>query len=238
MTNPLLVLLLLATSVQGFVLRLLPTSKGLLQQQVAQSNTNKQLAYRFNSLLPIYSSSLSRQSASYTGDSDAPLLALNDSSRIDATAIAESKKPVGAYQITRPRWYNKAEAAVIVLLVQRLRLLDVRGVEHMLEATDDFRKQDPVRTSVQSVLVFDVCLATLPILLAVEVGVDSRSSNIYSMRVSHRPGVSTTSVRKTRVRPRGSCAHDTYAWYVVRLISRFKRRNTSRSKRPSSVQQQ
>lgn len=145
MTTPFLLLLLLTTSVQGFVLPLFPACKGPLQQQVAPANTNKQLASgRFNSLLRIYSS-LPQQSA-YKGDSDAPLLALNDSSRIDATALAESKKPVGAYQITRPRWYNKAEAAVIVLLVQRLRLLDVRGVEHMLEATDDFRKQDPVRT--------------------------------------------------------------------------------------------
>lgn len=69
--------------------------------------------------------------------------------RIEATALAETipldvTVPVGEYQITRPRWYNKAEAAVIVLLVQRLRLLDVRGVEHMLEATEAFREVDPV----------------------------------------------------------------------------------------------
>lgn len=145
MTTPrlLLLLLLLTISVRGFVVPLIPACKGLLQQQVAPSNKQLRLASdRFNSLLRLYSS-LPSQSA-YQGDSDAPLLALNGSSPIDATSLAESKKPVGAYQITRPRWYNKAEAAVIVLLVQRLRLLDVRGVEHMLEATDDFRKQDPV----------------------------------------------------------------------------------------------
>ncbi|CAM9163518.1 unnamed protein product, partial [Ascophyllum nodosum] len=71
-----------------------------------------------------------------------PLLSFNHS-RANTTALAESKTPAGAYQITRPRWYNKAEVAIILLLVQRLRLLDVRGVEHMLEATEDFRKQDP-----------------------------------------------------------------------------------------------
>lgn len=150
MTTPLLLfLLLLATSVQGFVFPVLPACnrQGPLQHQqqhvTASNRQHLPSESRFNSLLPTYS--LPKQSAY----DDAPLLALNESSsRIDATALAESKKPVGAYQITRPRWYNKAEAAVIVLLVQRLRLLDVRGVEHMLEATDDFRKQDPVSTRV------------------------------------------------------------------------------------------
>lgn len=57
--------------------------------------------------------------SSRSGDS-APLLALNDS-RIDAAALAETKRAVGAYQVTRPRWYNKAEAAIILLLVQRYK---------------------------------------------------------------------------------------------------------------------
>lgn len=70
--------------------------------------------------------------------------AINESQRIDATALAESKKPAGAYQITRPRWYNKSEVAIIVLLCQRLRMVDLKGVEHMLDAQKGFSKQDPV----------------------------------------------------------------------------------------------
>lgn len=77
-----------------------------------------------------------------------PILELSNSTAthrtIDATSLAERNMSASPYQIARPRWYNKAEAAVIVLLVQRLRLVDVRGVEHMLETTDAFRKQDPV----------------------------------------------------------------------------------------------
>lgn len=84
-------------------------------------------------------------------DTGVSLLASNDnsSSFIDATFLAEripleSTTPASNYQITRPRWYNKNEAGIIVLLVQRLRLLDVRGVEHMLEAVDAYREVDTV----------------------------------------------------------------------------------------------
>ncbi|CAM9883799.1 unnamed protein product [Scytosiphon promiscuus] len=81
------------------------------------------------------------QSNAYPGD-DAALVAIN-ASRIDFTALAERKEPASAYQITRPRWYNKAEVAIIVLLCQRLQMLDLKGVEHMLDAASAFAKEDP-----------------------------------------------------------------------------------------------
>lgn len=83
------------------------------------------------------------EQSTYPGD-DAPLVAINESRRVDATALAESKKPASAYQITRPRWYNKSEVAIIVLLCQRLRIIDLKGVEHMLDAQKAFSKQNPV----------------------------------------------------------------------------------------------
>lgn len=58
--------------------------------------------------------------------------------------LANRNMTVHAYQITRPRWYNRAEATIIVLLVKRLQMLDVRGVEHMLESAQGYRKADPV----------------------------------------------------------------------------------------------
>lgn len=85
-----------------------------------------------------------------SGGAGAPSVKLNDSC-VKPTTLAEitsnnATAKGGDYrQIARPRWYNKAEAAVIVLLVQRLRLLDARGVEHMLESTDGYRKVNPVR---------------------------------------------------------------------------------------------
>lgn len=69
---------------------------------------------------------------------------VNKKRRVDSTALAETKKPAGAYQIKRPRWYNKSEVAIIVLLCQRLRMIDLKGVEHMLDAQKAFAKQDPV----------------------------------------------------------------------------------------------
>lgn len=74
----------------------------------------------------------------------------NASSLVDATALAESfpsdAANAGDYQINRPRWYNQNEAAVIVLLVYKLRLLDARSVEHMLEEVSAYRKINPVRS--------------------------------------------------------------------------------------------
>ena len=195
----LFLLLVLITSIQSFVFPLLPACnrQGPLQQQqqqqkqqqkqkrqhVAASN-NLHLASesRFNSLL--LTCSLPNQN---TYD-DAPLLALNESSsRIDAMALAESKKPVGAYQITRPRWYNKAEAAVIVLLVQRLRLLDVRGVEHMLEATDDFRKEDPVCT--RKMHAVDACYMSLRHCSPSMLGIPSCNIHTTIYLVKSLPGI-------------------------------------------------
>ena len=60
---------------------------------------------------------LPEESASCASETP-PLLSFNHS-RANTTALAESKTPAGAYQITRPRWYNKAEVAIILLLVQR-----------------------------------------------------------------------------------------------------------------------
>lgn len=83
---------------------------------------------------------------------DGVYLRLNDS-RAGAIASPERTVPgngssVGFYQITRPRWYNKAEATIIVLLVQRLQLLDARGVEHMLESVPNYRNANPVSSLV------------------------------------------------------------------------------------------
>lgn len=75
---------------------------------------------------------------------DATLVGTNETLRVDATTLAERKKSPSPYQITRPRWYNKNEVAIIVLLCQRLNMLDLKGVEHMLDAQKNFAKQDPV----------------------------------------------------------------------------------------------
>lgn len=72
------------------------------------------------------------------------LAGTNGTIRLDATTLAESNKPPSPYQITRPRWYNKNEVAIIVLLCQRLNMLDLKGVEHMLDAHKKFAKEDPV----------------------------------------------------------------------------------------------
>lgn len=77
---------------------------------------------------------------------DATLVRTNGTLRVDATTLAESKKSPSPFQIQRPRWYNKNEVAIIVLLCQRLNMLDLKGVEHMLDAQKNFAKQDPVRS--------------------------------------------------------------------------------------------
>lgn len=82
-------------------------------------------------------------SSIFPGD-DALLAGANETLRANATTLAESKKPPSPYQITRPRWYNKNEVAIIVLLCQRLNMLDLKGVEHMLDAQKKFAKEDPV----------------------------------------------------------------------------------------------
>lgn len=82
-------------------------------------------------------------SSIFPGD-DATLVASNVTLRVDATALAESKKSPSPFQIQRPRWYNKNEVAIIVLLCQRLNMLDLKGVEHMLDAQKNFAKEDPV----------------------------------------------------------------------------------------------
>lgn len=79
----------------------------------------------------------------YPGD-EAPLLAINETLSVDVSTLAERKQPPSPYQITRPRWYNKHEVAIIVLLCQRLRMLDLKGVERMLDAQKAFSKEDPV----------------------------------------------------------------------------------------------
>ncbi len=79
----------------------------------------------------------------YPGD-EAPLLAINETLRVDVSTLAERKQPPSPYQITRPRWYNKAEVAIIVLLCQRLRMLDLKGVERMLDDQKSFSKEAPV----------------------------------------------------------------------------------------------
>lgn len=82
-------------------------------------------------------------SSVFPGD-DAMPVGTNGTLRVDATILAESKKSPSPFQIQRPRWYNKNEVAIIVLLVQRLNMLDLKGVEHMLDAQKTFAKQDPV----------------------------------------------------------------------------------------------
>ncbi|CAB1106705.1 unnamed protein product [Ectocarpus sp. CCAP 1310/34] len=78
-------------------------------------------------------------------------MALNASSdAATSLAVAPASNSASAYQITRPRWYNKAEVAIIVLLCQRLRMIDLKGVEHMLDAAPKFAKEDPVREPVRS----------------------------------------------------------------------------------------
>lgn len=94
------------------------------------------------------SSSIGRFLEHSAASADGVFLRLNDG-RIGTMSLVESSfsernSSVDTYQITRPRWYNKAEATIIVLLVQRLQLLDARGVEHMLESTQDYRKSNPV----------------------------------------------------------------------------------------------
>lgn len=150
--NTLIILLLLllsfATS-QGFVASSRSTCKAPLPKQHATATTDTTTAFRLNSVSPLYSVSKDKPKHSNPTTDDAPLSAFNES-RIDATALAKSipsggkTTAVGPRQINRPRWYNKAEATIIVLLVHRLRLLDIRGVEHMLETTEDFRKEEPV----------------------------------------------------------------------------------------------
>ncbi|CBN79829.1 expressed unknown protein [Ectocarpus siliculosus] len=71
-------------------------------------------------------------------------MALNASSdAATSLAVAPTSNSASGYQITRPRWYNKAEVAIIVLLCQRLRMIDLKGVEHMLDAAPKFAKEDP-----------------------------------------------------------------------------------------------
>lgn len=141
-------LLFLSNPVGGFVASPFPGFSCSFFANQQTCPTRALSAAKFN---PLQLGSVSSQGTQEVDD--APLLALNGS-LIDATALAESKTAVGAYQITRPRWYNRAEAAVIVLLVQELRLLDVRGVEHMLEATDAFRKQDAVSSTCSLVTTY------------------------------------------------------------------------------------
>lgn len=130
-------LLLMLTSVQGFFAPFSSTC-GCLYEKQPSAPTETAASGKFNSLRR---RNLATHDA-HTSD-DAPMLALNGS-RVHSLNLADSKNAMDTYQISRPRWYNKAEAAIIVLLVQRLRMLDVRGVEHMLEATDAYREQDPV----------------------------------------------------------------------------------------------
>lgn len=101
---------------------------------------------RFNSVLVGRLGSPAQQAVVGSGDAP-PLMALNGS-LVDSTILAGGNKTAGTYQITRPRWYSKTEAAIIVLLVKKLRLLDVRGVENMLETTEAFRKEDPVSMTI------------------------------------------------------------------------------------------
>lgn len=87
----------------------------------------------------------SDSSSSFFPDFDATLVGTtNGTLRVDATSLAESKKSPTSFQIQRPRWYNKNEVAIIVLLCQRLNMLDLKGVEHMLDAQKKFAEQDPV----------------------------------------------------------------------------------------------
>lgn len=82
-------------------------------------------------------------SSIFPGD-DATLVGTNGTLGVDATALAESKQSPSPFQIQRPRWYNKNEVAIIVLLCQRLNMLDLKGVEHMLDAQKNYAKEDPV----------------------------------------------------------------------------------------------
>eukprot|EP00752_Nemacystus_decipiens_P010673 g9504.t1 len=82
-------------------------------------------------------------SSSFFPGDDATLVGTNGTLRVDATTLAESKTSPSPFQIQRPRWYNKNEVAIIVLLCQRLNMLDLKGVEHMLDAQKTFAKQDP-----------------------------------------------------------------------------------------------
>lgn len=149
--NTLIILLLLLSFAvaQGFVASSRSTCKALLAKQHATATALGTTAFRLNSVSPLYSASKDKHKHSTQTTDGAPLSFFNES-RINATALAKSipsggkTTAVGPRQINRPRWYNKAEATIIVLLVHRLRLLDVRGVEHMLEATEDFRKEEPV----------------------------------------------------------------------------------------------
>eukprot|EP00903_Cladosiphon_okamuranus_P010722 g10134.t1 len=81
-------------------------------------------------------------SSIFLGD-DATLVSTNGTLGVDATTLAESKQSPSPFQIQRPRWYNKNEVAIIVLLCKRLNMLDLKGVEHMLDAQKNFAKQDP-----------------------------------------------------------------------------------------------
>lgn len=105
----LVVLVAMSTMVQGF---LVPSSTFTCYNKVLPQApaTVKRWTSR--------SSSRDLPEANTHSREAALLLALNQS-RVDATVLAESKTPAGAYQITRPRWYSKAEVAIILLLVQR-----------------------------------------------------------------------------------------------------------------------
>lgn len=110
----------------------------------------------------------------YPGD-EAPLLAINETLRVDVNTLAERKQPPSPYQITRPRWYSKKEVAIIVLLCQRLRMLDLKGVERMLDAQKSFSKEDPV-----SLLVLDRVFCRMDMWTQLLLHVDGNSSHYCS----------------------------------------------------------
>ncbi|CAM9212190.1 unnamed protein product [Ectocarpus fasciculatus] len=166
----LLVTLLLASSVGGFFVPLLTTtttgpSCRHRHRAAPPAGHHDYMYSRFNSFrrfgsntgdappLPAINESLvdanapagSYQSDPFRLDSldSLPLVALNSSSDAATSLAAPVNNSASAYQITRPRWYNKAEVAIIVLLCQRLRMLDLKGVEHMLDAAPKFAKEDP-----------------------------------------------------------------------------------------------
>lgn len=164
-----LVTLILISSAGGFFVPLLTPGPSCRRRAAAAPPTlHRDDCYsRFNSLrrfgsitdgAPGINESLvdanvpagSDQSDPFRLDSSLPLVALNASSDAAASLAAPSNNSASAYQITRPRWYNKAEVAIIVLLCQRLRMIDLKGVEHMLDAAPKFAKEDPVREPVRS----------------------------------------------------------------------------------------
>ncbi|CAM9696131.1 unnamed protein product, partial [Ectocarpus sp. 12 AP-2014] len=157
----LLVTPLLTSSVGGFYIPLLTTGPSCGRRAAAapqavhheygrfkssrrfgSSNTGDAPAIN-ESLVDANAPAGSEQSDPFRLDS-LPFMPLNASSDVATSlAVAPASNSASAYQITRPRWYNKAEVAIIVLLCQRLRMIDLKGVEHMLDAAPKFAKEDP-----------------------------------------------------------------------------------------------